>query len=186
MPTPTDIARAAAGAFIGSLWGRHLQHDEHGKLLAQCILKAAKEIEAEKDRQQRGRLVKDSQADSTFEVFWDLYAKKVGLEKCRLKWRRLSGKARRQIMEHVPSYVEVTPEHQGSTWTPGRMNPLTYLNGAYWLDEALPTNGAAAALLTHAEAVKELDNYGSATRLDDLFMVVSQPDGGRVMFQRKT
>jgi len=180
MPTPTDIARAAAGAFIGKIWGQCLTHGDHGALLTAYLLETAKEIKAEKDRQRRGRKVKDTQADSTFKVFWDAYAKKTGRAKCLLKWRRLSAKARQRIMEHVPHYVEATPDPEF------RKNPLTYLNGAYWLDEVPPSNGEVGSLLTHAEAVKALDQYGSATRLEDLFLIVREPDSKRVMFQRKS
>lgn len=176
MPTPTDIARAAAGAFIGTHWGCYLQHDEHGEALATCILLAAKEIEAVKARR-RGQ--KDTEADSTFEAFWSMYDKKTGRKACQAKWRRLSAKARKLIMEHLPHYVEMTPDVEF------RKNPLTYLNGAYWLDD-VAKSGAATALLTHAEAVKVLDDYGSNKRFGDLFLVVREAKGGPVMFQRKT
>lgn len=71
----------------------------------------------------------------TFGDFWDAYGKKKGKTKCELKFKKISQEAREKIMDHVPRYVESTPEVQY------RKDPLTYLNGECWNDEIIQRNG---------------------------------------------
>jgi hypothetical protein len=72
--------------------------------------------------------------DIPFKEFWDAYDKKVGSKKCSEKWARMSKLHKVVCMQHVPRYVEVTPDPQF------RMNPLTYLRGQYYNDEAVITS----------------------------------------------
>jgi hypothetical protein len=67
-----------------------------------------------------------------FDVFWDSYGKKEDRKKCETKWDRFSEAEKQKILNHVPKYVEATPEVKY------RKNPYTYLNANSWLDEDLP------------------------------------------------
>ena len=65
----------------------------------------------------------------TFDEFWRLYSKKVDRKACERVYARVSEKDRKLIKEHVPKYVQSTPDVQY------RKNPLTYLHGACWNNE---------------------------------------------------
>lgn len=67
-----------------------------------------------------------------FNVFWDLYDKKVG-EKTKIekKWNTLSNADRESIMEYLPKYVASTPEKRY------RKNPEVFLNNKSWNDEII-------------------------------------------------
>jgi hypothetical protein len=64
-------------------------------------------------------------------VFWDTYAKKVDLKKCKEKFKKLKPEEVSAILAHIPKYVNSTPDVKY------RKNPLTYLNGRGWEDEIL-------------------------------------------------
>lgn len=66
-----------------------------------------------------------------FEIFWNTYGKKVGLRKAQEKWEKLSREDKDAIFEHVPLYVESTPDRQF------RKDPCTYLNNYCWEDEII-------------------------------------------------
>jgi len=68
-----------------------------------------------------------------FKEFWNLYDKKVDKNKSEKKWDKLRDIERQQILEHLPKYIEATPDKKY------RKNPLTYLNSRTWEDEDLPT-----------------------------------------------
>ena len=70
-------------------------------------------------------------SDPTFDLFWDLYDKKVGLKKCRSRWSKLTTSEREAILDHVPKYVESKPEKQF------RKDPIAYLNNNVWEDEII-------------------------------------------------
>ena len=66
-----------------------------------------------------------------FEDFWDAYGKKVDRGKCLTKWDKLKYQEKLKIMEHLPDYVEATPELEY------RRNPATYLNNQSWENEII-------------------------------------------------
>tara|TARA_R110002051_G_scaffold178040_1_gene247850 strand:+ start:7646 stop:8368 length:723 start_codon:yes stop_codon:yes gene_type:complete len=66
-----------------------------------------------------------------FEEFWDLYAKKVGKNKCIKKWLKIKSADREEIINSLPAYIRSTPDEQY------RKNPLTYLNNDGWKDEII-------------------------------------------------
>lgn len=66
-----------------------------------------------------------------FEEFWELYGKKVGKLKVMKRFVRLKKSEIEKIADHLPKYVESTPDIQF------RKNPLTYLNGQCWEDEII-------------------------------------------------
>lgn len=68
----------------------------------------------------------------SFENFWNLYDKKVGLKsKIEKKYNKLSLKDKMLIFEHLPKYKEAVPNKKY------RKNPETYLNNKSWLDEII-------------------------------------------------
>ncbi|QCR24748.1 hypothetical protein [Pontibacter sp. SGAir0037] len=68
----------------------------------------------------------------SFEVFWNLYDKKVDRKKALVAWKNLSQIKRDAAVAHVPRYVASTPDKKH------RKNPSTYLHGECWSDEIIP------------------------------------------------
>jgi regulator of replication initiation timing len=66
-----------------------------------------------------------------FDLFWDLYGKKVDREKCLKKFKSLNDANIEGIFKKVEEYVLSTPDSQF------RKNPLTWLNGKCWNDEII-------------------------------------------------
>ena len=68
----------------------------------------------------------------SFDNFWNLFDYKVGDKgKIIKKWESLSDSDRDKVMEHLPLYVQSTPDKQF------RKHPSTYLNNQGWFDEIL-------------------------------------------------
>jgi hypothetical protein len=85
-------------------------------------------------KQSSGYKDKDKEKDNTcfsFSEFWDLYDKKSDKSKCIKKYEKISEIDRGKIKNSLSLYVEATPNVQY------RKNPLTYLNGRCWEDEAI-------------------------------------------------
>jgi hypothetical protein len=95
-------------------------------LIPQCENDAIREEEIREDK---------SRKEISFERFWDLYAKKVDLEKSKAKFLKLSDKDIDLILGVVEKYVLSTPDKQY------RKNPLTWLNGKCWNDIIQDTKG---------------------------------------------
>jgi hypothetical protein len=76
-----------------------------------------------------------SKEDIEFDVFWNLYDKKEGRATVEYKWQRIKHKDQLLIIEHLPKYVEATPDKKY------RKLPMTYLSQKTWLDEELPSHG---------------------------------------------
>jgi len=71
----------------------------------------------------------------TFDDFWELYSKKVGLkEKLIKKWDKLTQREKEAIMEYIPNYKLCQPDKQF------RKNPETFLNNKSWNDELIFPN----------------------------------------------
>ncbi len=71
-------------------------------------------------------------AKNMFDVFWNLYDKKVG-DKSKLiaRWLKLPELDREKIMQHVPKYKLAQPDKKY------RKDPTTYFNNAAWNDEII-------------------------------------------------
>jgi hypothetical protein len=72
-------------------------------------------------------------SDSRFDEFYDLYGKKTGGKKAKIKFDSLSNKEIDKIFEVVSDYVLSTPDKQY------RKAPLVWLNGECWNDEIQKT-----------------------------------------------
>lgn len=66
--------------------------------------------------------------EQEFNVWWNLYQKKRGREKCMKKWAKLSAKDRQACIQATPAYVQSTPD------VTYRKDPYTYLNNKSWND----------------------------------------------------
>lgn len=72
---------------------------------------------------------------SEFDLFWELYDKKVGdKSKIASKYNKLSMEDKQAIHLHVPKYIQSQPDKKY------RKNPETYLNNKSWLDEIILPN----------------------------------------------
>jgi hypothetical protein len=65
-----------------------------------------------------------------FDVFWNLYDKKVGSKsKCEKKWNKLTDTDREKIIQSLPSFIASIHDRQYQPY------PETYLNNKRWEDE---------------------------------------------------
>lgn len=72
-----------------------------------------------------------SEIHEDFEIWWGLYAKKRGREKCLRRWMRMSKKDRMACIAATPAYVRSVTEKQY------QKDPYTYLTGRCWEDEII-------------------------------------------------
>ena len=66
-----------------------------------------------------------------FDLFWDIFDKKVDRKKCLLAWKKINPKEISLILEKAKLYVNTTTDVQY------RKNPSTWLNGKCWNDEII-------------------------------------------------
>jgi len=112
---------------------------KNGKALDKAIVKhAAKQINS--TGQSNSSIDKQETIDNKptkeeqFILFWDLYKKKVDLDKCKGKFLKLTDAEIEKILDVVENYVKSTPDKQY------RKNPQTWLNGKCWEDEIQNTD----------------------------------------------
>lgn len=82
----------------------------------------------------RGYTVTPPENDVTpddFDMFWSLYQKKVGKEKCKKLWAKLSHKDRMAALAYAPRYVMAQPDQRY------RKNPETFIRNKSWNDEII-------------------------------------------------
>lgn len=83
---------------------------------------------------------KEEYTKELFESFWNLYDKKTSpKEKTFKKFKALKEEEINRIFDHVPKYVNATPEKKY------RKDPLTYLNQQAYENEIITTTGGNAA-----------------------------------------
>jgi len=74
----------------------------------------------------------ESEINYSFDLFWNLYDKKVGHKgKLKKKWDSFSQKIRIAIMQYIPKYKEAKPHKQF------RKDPQTFFNNNTWEDELI-------------------------------------------------
>lgn len=94
-----------------------------------------KDKELDKDKEKEKVAIEVEILESfPFEEFWKMYDKKTGKNDCAKKFLKISEDQRALIWQHVPRYVESTPNKQY------RKDPETYLNGKHWNDEIIIEN----------------------------------------------
>jgi len=69
-----------------------------------------------------------------FDKLWDMYGKKIGKAPALRSWQRLSKKDKREVLDHVPKYIE---NHERADKLKFLPHLSTYLNQKRW-QELLP------------------------------------------------
>lgn len=97
--------------------------------------------------------LESSQQDDSisFDAFWDLYDKKVGLEKSKAAWSKLNHETHKLIMAHVAAYKLAEPNKKF------RKNPTVYFNGKCWMDEVILDEPKRLTVSTHPS---DMDHSG--------------------------
>jgi hypothetical protein len=102
-------------------WHKGKQKDANA-MRTQCDSNAIKE--------RKGKEIKEKERINIgFDVFWNLYDKKIGAkEKCEAKWNKLKDTERQKIIDTLPEFKKVNPHKQFVPY------PETYLNQKRWND----------------------------------------------------
>ena len=98
-----------------------LQSQSEGNAIKERKVKKRKEKES-----------KDENKDIQFDVFWNLYDKKVSKEKSVAKWNKLSYDDKVKIIQTLPAFIAKIKDKQYQPY------PDTYLNNRRWEDEETP------------------------------------------------
>lgn len=95
----------------------------------------------------------------SFDVFWNLYNKKINSKDCENKWKKLTNVERQKIIDTLPNFLNSIKD---KTFQP---HPLTYLNQKRWNDEVNNTikkdyelytpNGIVRMNLTEVELIEK-------------------------------
>jgi len=81
-----------------------------------------------KGKESKGNEIKE--INISFDIFWDMYDKKVGeKEKIKKKWDLLQDSEREDIISYIPKYKLVQPDKKF------RKDPQTFFNNKSWQDE---------------------------------------------------
>jgi hypothetical protein len=89
----------------------------------------------EKNKEEENKR-KDSKAlTEGFEIFWNVFDKKVDRKKAEKLWSTLTDLERARIMQHAPDYVKSTPDKNY------RKDPATYLRNKSFDNEIIPCHG---------------------------------------------
>lgn len=83
-----------------------------------------------------------------FDIFWDMYGKKIDRAKCEKKWNKLTDEEREQCIYTLPAYILATPEIKY------RRNPETYLNNKSWNNQIVINDGNKKSGATDAELIE--------------------------------
>jgi hypothetical protein len=84
-------------------------------------------------------LVSQPPGKTLFDVWWDLYGKKIDRAKCERKFNKLTPAEQQACIAATPAYVASTPDLQF------RRHPATYLNNKSWENQIIPRNNATNA-----------------------------------------
>ena len=83
-----------------------------------------------KGKEIKGKEIKE--INISFDIFWDLYDKKVGDKvKLKKKWESLQDLDRKSIIDYIPKYKTIQPDKKF------RKDPQTFFNNSSWNDELI-------------------------------------------------
>jgi len=100
-------------------------------LVRGCLATTKEETESETKVKSKTELHRQD-----FELFWNIYDKKIGeKDKIYMKFCNLTDEDRKIIKESLPTYIKSTPDKKF------RKNPQTYLRQRSWLDEIIISDG---------------------------------------------
>ena len=111
----------------------------------------------EKDTIKEKITKKEKTTKYPFDMFWNLYGKKVDRPICERKWEKLSEEDRAACIAYIPNYLLSTPDKKY------RRDPATFLNRRTWENEII--DSIQQPLLFPAQetplqkALREADNY---------------------------
>ena len=71
-----------------------------------------------------------------FDIFWNLYDKKIKRKKVEPKWDKLTKEVQQKIIDYIPKYIESQPDKVY------RLHPETFLNNESWNDEIIRKQGS--------------------------------------------
>jgi hypothetical protein len=91
----------------------------------------------------------------TFNDFWNLYDNKQDKQDCFDKWNKLSQKEKEDIMQHLPSYINSTPDKKY------RKYPKTFLKNKSWQNEIITSKQS------ESNAISEIGQQQLLTYLSD-------------------
>jgi hypothetical protein len=93
---------------------------------------------------------KNKEEKINFDIFYNLYDKKVDGKDAKLKWDRLDLQTQQLILSVVPKYIKSTPDKQF------RKSPLVYLNKKAWEDEIIIEKEFNKPVQTYKEPISKL------------------------------
>lgn len=93
---------------------------------------------------------KNKEEKINFDIFYNLYDKKVDGKDAKLKWDRLDLKTQQLILSILPKYIKSTPDKQF------RKSPLVYLNKKAWEDEIIIEKEFNKPVQTYKEPISKL------------------------------
>jgi hypothetical protein len=93
---------------------------------------------------------KNKEEKINFDIFYNLYDKKVDGKDAKLKWDRLDLQTQQLILSVVPKYIKSTPDKQF------RKSPLVYLNKKAWEDEIIIEKEFNKPVQTYKEPIAKL------------------------------
>jgi len=106
-------------------WGKEKANDADA-MQTQCEGNAKKKSKVKEK--------KEKKINIEFDIFWNLYDKKVGDNKsCEKKWNNLKDEQRDKIIKTIPKFIQQFEDKQFQPY------PYTYLNGERWNDEVEAT-----------------------------------------------
>lgn len=106
--------------------GKHLDNDSSNSFLNQSKNEEPAVKKNTKRCSSTAKLI-----NIPFDEFWSMYDKKQDRAKCEKKWHSLTDEERLLTMNHLPAYIQSTPNKQY------RKHPATYLNGEAWNNEVI-------------------------------------------------
>jgi hypothetical protein len=93
---------------------------------------------------------KNKEEKINFDIFYNLYDKKVDGKDAKLKWDRLDLQTQQLILSILPKYIKSTPDKQF------RKSPLVYLNKKAWEDEIIIEKEFNKPVQTYKEPISKL------------------------------
>jgi hypothetical protein len=115
-----------------------------------------KDMEKVKDKEEDNQMeIENLPVNIEFDVFWELYDKKVG-DKSKLikKWNHLSDSDRQAIIDYIPKYIKAQADKHF------RKNPEKFLINRSWLDEIIKPNQVSGLDKT-LDRIKQLNEQGA-------------------------
>jgi len=133
--------RCETSAINGSLGGARVGNQNAKKQPKNNLKQPIQPIQPDNENENENDLKKEKlkkeknvfsfSDDFCFENVWMMYGKKGNKKTCERKWANLKNHCREAAFNHIPLYVQATPDKQF------RKNFETYINQEVWNDEII-------------------------------------------------